>query len=247
VAHRGAPTERPENTLASFEAAVEAGAPAIEFDVRVTADGHAVVIHDPDLERTTDRAGLIREQTLADVLASRITGSDGRTYTIPTLHETLTLLSGRVAVDIEIKNVPGEPDFDPNDEVAVALVHRALDDVGFAGDVIISSFNPRSIAVSQERRPEFPTGLLTDVGVDAAAALHFAAEQGHRWVLPFAARVNEQGDGFAAHVHARDMLLGVWIVDDPDTARAVLSAGADALATNEPRAIIAACRRLLPA
>jgi len=247
VAHRGAPTERPENTLASFEAAVEAGAPAIEFDVRVTADGHAVVIHDPDLGRTTDRAGLILEQTLADVLASRITGSDGRIYTIPTLHETLALLSGRVAVDIEIKNVPGEPDFDPDDEVAVALVHRALDDVGFAGDVIVSSFNPRSIAVSRERRPDIPTGLLTDVGVDAAAALHFAAEQGHRWVLPFAARVSEQGDGFAARVHARDMLVGVWIVDDPDTARALLSAGADALATNEPRAIIAACRRLLPA
>ena len=246
VAHRGAPTERPENTLAAFEAALDAGARAVEFDVRTTADGHAVVIHDPSLDRTTDRDGLVRDHTLADVLDARIAGPDGRSSAVPTLHETLALLSGRTAVDIEIKNVPGEPDFDPVQEVAVSLVHRALDDVGFVGDVIVSSFNPRSIAMSREARPDLPTGLLTDVGVDAAAALHFAGEQGHRWVLPFAERVVEQGDRFAAQVHDAGLLLGTWIVDEPAEARALLAAGVDAVATNEPRAIVAACRDLLP-
>ena len=246
VAHRGAPTERPENTLAAFEAALDAGAAAVEFDVRTTADGHAVVIHDSALDRTTDRGGLIRDHSLDDVLGARIAGPDGRDYTVPTLHETLALLSGRSAVDIEIKNVPGEPDFDPVEEVAVTLVHRALDEVGFAGDVIISSFNPRSIAMSREARPDLPTGLLTNVEVDAAAALHFAAEQGHRWVLPFAERVVEQGDRFAAKVHDAGLLLGTWIVDGPAEARALLATGVDAVATNEPRAIVAACRDLLP-
>ena len=246
VAHRGAPTEHPENTLAAFEAALDAGAQAVEFDVRATADGRAVVIHDPALDRTTNRQGLIRDHTLADVLGARIAGPDGRSYAVPTLHETLALLSGRAVVDIEIKNVPGEPDFDPVEEVAVTLVHRALDDVGFVGDVIVSSFNPRSIAMSLEARPDLPTGLLTDVGVDAAAALHFAGEQGHRWVLPFAERVVEQGDRFAAGVHDAGLLLGTWIVDEPAQARALLTAGVDAVATNEPRAIIAVCRDLLP-
>src|SRR3954471_19739401 len=55
VAHRGAPTERPENTLAAFEAAIAAGAGAVEFDVRLTADGRPVVLHDATLDRTTDR------------------------------------------------------------------------------------------------------------------------------------------------------------------------------------------------
>ncbi len=246
VAHRGAPTERPENTLAAFEAALDAGARAVEFDVRMTADGHAVVIHDPSLDRMTDHDGLIRDHTLADVLGARIAGSDDRAHAVPTLHETLAMLSGRAAVDIEIKNIPGEPDFDPVQEVAVSLVHRALDDVGFVGDVIISSFNPRSIAMSREARPDLPTGLLTDVGVDAAAALHFAGEQGHRWVLPFAERVVEHGDRFAAQVHDAGLLLGTWIVDEPAEARALLAAGVDAVATNEPRAIVAACRDLLP-
>src|SRR5262249_9544276 len=160
-----------------------------EFDVRVTADGEAVVMHDATLDRTTNGAGLVREHTLAEVLALRIPGRDGRSYSVPTLHETVAVLSGRAAIDVEIKNIPGEPDFDPDDEVAVALVHRALDDVAFMGDVIVSSFNPRSIAASRASRPDIATGLLTNVEVDAAAALHFAAEQDHAWVLPFVDRV----------------------------------------------------------
>jgi glycerophosphoryl diester phosphodiesterase len=247
VAHRGAPTERPENTLAAFEAAIAAGAGAVEFDVRLTADGRPVVLHDATLDRTTDGAGLVRDHALAEVLALRIRESHDASYGVPTLHETLALVSGRAAVDIEIKNVPGDPDFDPENEVAVGLVHRALDDVGFVGDVIVSSFNPRSVAASRALRPEVPTGLLTTVDVDAAAALHFAAEQGLSWVLPFTDRVEEQGDGFADAAHASGLLVGTWIVDDADRARTLLAAGVDALATNEARAIVAACRDLLPA
>jgi len=95
VAHRGAPTERPENTLAAFEAAVDAGAAAVEFDVRATADGHAVVIHDARLDRTTDGAGLVRDHTLAEVLRLQIERAGDRSYAVPTLHETLAMLSGR--------------------------------------------------------------------------------------------------------------------------------------------------------
>ena len=246
VAHRGAPTERPENTLAAFDAALDAGAAAVEFDVRVTADGQAVVIHDARLDRTTDGSGLVRDHTLADVLRVRIAAPDRRSYAVPTLHETLAMLSGRAAVDVEIKNVPGDPDFDPDDEVAVGLVHRALDDVAFIGDVIVSSFNPRSLTASLTLRPEVATGLLTDPTVDAAAALHFARAQGYAWVLPFADEVAEQGDGFAERVHGDGLLLGTWVVDDADRARELLSAGVDAVATNEPRSIVAGCRDLLP-
>ncbi len=245
VAHRGAPTERPENTLAAFEAAVDARAGAVEFDVRVTADGHAVVIHDAAVDRTTDGAGLVRELTLAEMLRLRIDASGDRSLSVPTLHEALASLSGRVAADVEIKNVPGDPDFDPDDEVAVRLVHRALDDVAFVGNVLVSSFNPRSLAASLDVRPEVPTGLLTDVGVEAAAGLHFASEQGFAWVLPFADRVAEAGDRFARAVHDAGLLLGTWIVDEPARARALLLAGVDAVATNHPRAIGAACRDLL--
>lgn len=228
VAHRGASVEQPENTITAFEAAIDAGADAVEFDVRMTADGHAVVMHDPDVSRTTDGRGLVAEMTL----------EENRTLGVPTLDEALRCLSGRAAVDIEIKNLPGEPDFTPYREPAVEATLAALDSVGFSGQVIVSSFNPASIAHSRALRPEVPTGLLTEYEVDAEEALMRATSLGHPWVLPFVLKVLEASDGFVDRVHAGGALLGVWIADDPDTARRLFELGADAVATNDPRAIV---------
>jgi glycerophosphoryl diester phosphodiesterase len=72
VAHRGASVEQPENTIEAFEAAIDAGADAVEFDVRMTADGVAVVMHDPDVSRTTNGVGLVEELTRSDVRRLRI-------------------------------------------------------------------------------------------------------------------------------------------------------------------------------
>jgi glycerophosphoryl diester phosphodiesterase len=228
VAHRGASIEQPENTVAAFEAAIDAGADAVEFDVRMTADGHAVVMHDPDVSRTTDGPGLVSEMTLEEI----------RTLGVPTVEEALRCLSGRAAADIEIKNLPGEPDFTSDREPAVEATLAALDSVGFSGQVIVSSFNPASIAHSLALRPDIPTGLLTEYEVDADEALARATDHGHPWVLPFVSKVLEAGDGFAERVHASGSLLGVWIADDPDTARRLFDLGADAVATNDPRAIV---------
>ena len=69
IAHRGSSAEAPENTLPAFEAAVARGADAIELDVRLTADGAPVVIHDATLDRTTDRTGPVAALTLAELRA----------------------------------------------------------------------------------------------------------------------------------------------------------------------------------
>ena len=229
VAHRGASIEQPENTIAAFEVAIDAGADAVEFDVRMTADGHAVVMHDPDVSRTTDGAGLVSEMTLEEI----------RRLGVPTLEDALRCLAGRAAADIEIKNLPGEPDFTPEREGAVEATLDALDAVSFPGQVIISSFNPASIAHSRALRPDVPTGLLTEYEVGAEEALTRVTAPGHPWVLPFVLKVLEAGDGFADRVHAAGALLGVWIADDPETARRLFALGADAVATNDPRAIVA--------
>jgi len=241
VAHRGASLEQPENTLAAFELALAVGAPAVEFDVRITADGEAVVMHDPDVDRTTDGSGLVRDMTLAQVRALRIEGADGQVHGVPTLSEALSLLSGRAAVDVEIKNIPGEPDFDADRELAVEALHAALDEVAFVGPVIVSSFNPLSIAASKACRPDVPTGLLAEYGVDAHAALAYAAAQGHPWVLPFVGKVAAAGPGFPAAVHEQGLLLGTWLTDDPAEAVELFASGVDAVATNDPRRVVAAC------
>jgi glycerophosphoryl diester phosphodiesterase len=246
VAHRGASAELPENTVSAFERAIEVGAPAIEFDVRVTADGAAVVIHDPSVDRTTDGSGVVRSMTVAEIRALRIATHEGQTEHVPTLDEVLRLASGRVAVDVEIKNIPGEPDFDAERELAVEALHLALDVVGFVGSVIVSSFNPRSIAASRALRPEVPTGLLTEYSVDAAAGLRYAAAEGHTWVLPFVDRVREAGEGFPDVAHRAGLLLGTWLTDDPEEALDLFASGVDAVATNDPGAVMAAIAALEP-
>lgn len=228
VAHRGASVEQPENTIEAFEAAIDAGADAVEFDVRMTADGHAIVMHDPDVSRTTDGSGLVSRMRLEEI----------RKLGVPTVEEALRCLSGRAAADIEIKNLPGEPGFTPDREAAVEATLEALDVVGFSGQVIVSSFNPASIAHSRSLRPDVPSGLLTEYEVAAEEALARATSHGHLWVLPFVSRVLDAGQGFADQVHDGDALLGVWIADDPGTARRLFVLGADAVATNDPRAIV---------
>jgi glycerophosphoryl diester phosphodiesterase len=148
-------------------------------------------MHDPDVSRTTEGTGIVSEMTLDEL----------RKLGVPTLEEALGCLSGRAAVDIEIKNSPDEPGYTPDAEPAVEATLVALDEVGFSGPVIVSSFNPRSIAHSRALRPDVPTGLLTWLDVDADDALAQAAGQGHPWVLPFVTKVIEAGDGFGDRVH----------------------------------------------
>jgi glycerophosphoryl diester phosphodiesterase len=148
VAHRGASSTHPENTLPAFEAAIELGAPAIELDVRLTADGHAVVMHDPDVSRTTGGRGLVHELTV-DQLRRLDAGAPERPARVPLLAEVLDLASGRAAVAIEIKNLPGDPAFVPDEEPSVAAALAELERTAFEGPVLILSFNPRSIAAAR--------------------------------------------------------------------------------------------------
>jgi glycerophosphoryl diester phosphodiesterase len=244
VAHRGASATYPENTLEAFEAAIGAGADAIEFDVRLTADGAPVVMHDATVDRTTDGRGPVRAMSLAEIGALRVQASDGSTH-VPTLHETLELVSGRIGIDVEIKNIPGEPDFDGQGQPVVEAVLEALTAVGFTGPAMVTSFNPWSVAWGREREPQLITGLLTDPGVEAPVALAFAREQGHPWVLPFSGMVTAAGPSWPADVHALGMSLGTWVVDDTAAALALMRSGVDAVATNDPGPLVVARREAL--
>ena len=223
---------------------MDARADAVEFDVRITADGQAVVIHDAAVDRTTDGAGLVRDLTLAEMLRLRIDGWGDRSLSVPTLHEALASLSGRVAVDIEIKNVPGDPDFDPDDEVAVRLVHGALDDVAFAGDVLSPASTPdRSPRAWTSVRRSRPGCSPTWVWRRRRGSTSRRSRDSRG---SFRSPIGSRRRGSTARaVHDAGLLLGTWIVDEPARARALLLAGVDAVATNQPRAIGAACRDLL--
>ncbi|HZB01499.1 MAG TPA: glycerophosphodiester phosphodiesterase, partial [Actinomycetota bacterium] len=145
VAHRGASVEQPENTIEAFAAAIDAGADAVEFDVRLTADGVPVVMHDPDVSRTTDGRGIVSALTLAEVRRLRIALPGGGAAGVPTLDESLGCLSGRAAADIELKHGSDEPGNDALASPALEPTLEALDRASFVGPVLLSSFDESTL------------------------------------------------------------------------------------------------------
>lgn len=242
VAHRGASSTRPENTIPSFEEAIRLGAGILEFDVRLSSDRVPVVIHDPAVDRTTDGTGSVHELTALE-LASLNAGTDAEPTPPPTLAEVLRCVSGRAAIAVEIKNIPGEPAFEPTRETIVEAVHAELERQAFEGAVLIISFNPSSIAASKALAPEVPTGFLTTDLVPPREALAYAASAGHDMVLPGTRASIPAGPAFVDEVHAAGLLLGTWTVDDPDTVRMLFDRGFDAVASNDPEMALAVLAR----
>jgi len=136
IAHKGAPTQRPENTLSAFFEAVEKGADLIEMDIQRTKDSHLVVLHDETLDRTTDGSGLVREICLSELKGLSAGAWFDEAFAnerVPTLEEALACLikwydkEGVIAC-IDLK--------DPND---VDALHSLLCKKGWVSRVIVSS------------------------------------------------------------------------------------------------------------
>lgn len=150
IAHRGLwrAGMRPENSLAAFEAACQAGY-GVELDVRLTADGEAVVFHDDGLERLTTESGLAEERTLRELTAITLLG--GERQTIPSLTQALETIAGRGLLLVELKTPAGQEGLL---EAAVAALLEAYD-----GPVAVLSFNALALAWLAHRHPAIPRGL----------------------------------------------------------------------------------------
>jgi glycerophosphoryl diester phosphodiesterase len=238
VAHRGASSSHPENTLEAFEAAIAAGAEIVELDVRLSADGVAVVMHDPDVSRATDGHGLVHELSLAHIKGMNAAKGGPERAEVPTLREVLDLVSGRAGVDLEIKNIPGEPAFDSPVESVVEATLRELESSSFVGEVMISSFNWISIERSREIAPHVPTGFLTIAAVEPHAALVYARGAGHEWVLPQVEAIIRAGEPFVAEAHEDGVRVGTWVADEETLLTTLFSWGIDAVASNDPELAI---------
>ncbi len=218
LAHRGANREAPENTVAAFRRAVELGADGVERDVHPTRDDHLVVRHD-----AAGPAGVIPELTLAEVAE--------RMPEVPARGAVLDVCAGRL-VNVEIKNSPLQPGFDPTDRAAALLVDL-LDRRG--GDrVLVSSFNLATIDRVRELAPGLPTAWLV-VGVDATGALAVAHEHGHRSLHPdVGSLAGPVAADLVADAHAREMAVNVWTVNQREEIARLHAVGVDAVITDVP-------------
>lgn len=243
IAHRGASADHPENTLTAFAAAAEAGADLVELDARITADGAVVVLHDVDLDRTTDARGAIHAMSLEEVKRADASGGRGSRQEVPTLSEVLELLAGTdTGVDVEIKNLPGEPSFEPGGARIVGAVLEALE--GFPGAAVITSFDPSSLRTARRLAPEVATGLLTLGAEGPEAALDLAVDEGHPWLLPHVFALDRGGDDLLRAARERAIAVGTWTVDDEAAIERLFARGVAAVATNHPAIGVAARDRM---
>jgi len=217
IAHRGASNAEPENTIAAFRRAAEIGAEAVELDVRRSADGVLVIHHDAHLADgrvicDTDRIDLPRS--------------------VPTLADALDACA-EMWVNVEIKNDPAEPDFDPTESIADATVAEL---VGRGEDQrwLISSFRMETIDRCRMIAPSIRTAWLTvqippNVERTLVSKGHFAL---HPW---FGALERRQLDA----CHAAGVEVNVWTCDDPDRMATLIEWGIDGICTNVPDVALA--------
>ena len=160
IGHRGASGYEPENTLISFEKAIDLNADGIELDVHLTSDGHLVVIHDEKIDRTTNGKGEVHKISLQELKKIRIDNSQE----IPTLIEVFDLVNRRCMINIELKGIcTAKPASD-------LINHYILDKKWEINDFLISSFDWKMLEEFHLLNPKIRIGVLTEESVDDALA-----------------------------------------------------------------------------
>lgn len=216
IAHRGASAVERENTLEAFERARSMGSDAVELDVRRTKDGAMAVHHD---------AALPDGRLICELDSSELLG------VVPFLPEALDACAG-MWVNIEIKNWPADPDFDPTDSLA-ATVAGHLHDRGEHDRWLISCFHRPTVDAMRVLHPGVRTAWLT-LGVrpsDIDKVARDLAVSGHWALHPWTDLLTEECiDGF----HAQGLKVNSWTIDDPTRMAELVRWGLDGICTNVP-------------
>jgi glycerophosphoryl diester phosphodiesterase len=238
IAHRGGAGLAPENTLAAFESAVrDWAADMVELDVRATADGECVVIHDPTVDRTTNGSGAVAQLTLAELqqldAGYHFTPDGGRTFPfrgrglrVPTLEEVLRALPG-LRITVEVKSGTAQAGL-----FAAVTRHRAHDRVIAAGmhDADRTAFGayPGALSASSEQLRRYFIAHRLHLAALAPLPAHVVQMceqwQGRRLLTPRLVRdLHRRG----AHVH-------VWTVNEEADMERLLGWGADGIMSDFP-------------
>jgi glycerophosphoryl diester phosphodiesterase len=224
IAHRGFAARFPENTLAAFRGAVEAGADGIEFDVRQCSTGESVVLHDATVDRVTDGEGRVADLPLPALRSFVVLGSD---ESIPTLPDVFDVVPSDVTLHVELKEAG------PISEVVALADDRPH-------DVVVSSFDPDHLARVRDLDGP-PTALL--FADDPDRNLLLATDPGPSSVHPHASlclgtdlieRAHEAGLRVNAWTLGPPGSDGTWTVTDPDAPNRLRERGIDGLIADAP-------------
>jgi len=229
LGHRGAREVAPENTLASFGKALELGADGVELDVMLSKDNQLVVIHDYTVDRTTNGSGKVSDLSLAEIKALDAGSWFGQGYAgerIPTLDEVFKALPAKSIINIELKSLS------LFGQLLEEEVIRLIETRGLTSRVIVSSFNPLSLAKVARLNPSIETGLLY--------MQHMPLPLRQAWLAPLVRAkalhpeyVQVNAD-YVHHVRLRGYHLNVWNAKDLHELQSLVEIRVDAIITDRP-------------
>lgn len=213
--HRGAMGSEPENTLRSFRRAVEAGCDEIELDLRITADGRLVVLHDATVDRTTDGSGPVEGLTV-DELRALDAGLGER---VPTWAETVAAVDVRFQAEVKAPS-------------AVALLVEALlVDPGLATRTLVTSSHAEILLAVRSEMPEAATGLILGRTPPVADILALTGAAGAGTALCGITGLTVEG---VAELHERGLDVTAWPVPDADVYARAVELAVDGVTTDHP-------------
>jgi glycerophosphoryl diester phosphodiesterase len=237
IGHRGAAESAPENTLAGFRRAAALGVEWVEFDVRLSRDGEAILLHDDRLERTTTGRGDAAAMDFAEIRrldAGAWFGPAFQGERVPGLTETIALLGElRLGAVIELKPAPGA-EAATGGRVAALVAEHWPDTLPAP---LLSSFKPEALAAARAAAPDLERALLVaavppswrqQVAALGCVALH--ADE--RRLVPEA----------VAELTGAGLAVFAYTVNAPERAAALVAAGVDAVFSDCPDRIAAGLR-----
>jgi glycerophosphoryl diester phosphodiesterase len=213
IGHRGARAYEPENTLRSFKLAIELGVDAVELDVRRTKDNEIVVIHNADVNKTTDGSGLVSDLTLEEIKKFVTPKGDN----IPTLNEALELLGRRVKVLVELKETGFE------EEVLDLIREKKMVD-----NVIIISFHEEALRKVRELNDEVAIGLIY---VRHKNPIQSALELKAEFLLSLYRFTHSAN---VKKAHEKGLKVIVWTINKPEEVIEYKKKGVDGIASDRP-------------
>jgi glycerophosphoryl diester phosphodiesterase len=241
VAHRGGSHLAPQNTLAAFRNALTLPVDAIELDVHMSRDGHAIVFHDYTVDKLTNGHGNILDLDFAYLrslnAAAHFPGGWPEPQQIPTLREVLDLARGHVQVYIEIKPSRRDSTYGSYPHIAETVIEEVRT-AAMLDQVLIISFDWTVLPLVKSIEPTLLTGALVSRDVwnpDRAQALSILIDQvtalGCNWI-------NMDRNLFTplmpAAAHQHGFKLGLWTVNARDQLRRLAATGVDSLTSDRP-------------
>ncbi|SEF45336.1 glycerophosphoryl diester phosphodiesterase [Flavobacterium urumqiense] len=222
IGHRGAKGHESENTLISFQKALNMQVDGIELDVHLSADGELMVIHDETIDRTTNGKGFVNKLSLRELKTFQIDDK----HQIPMLKEVFDLVNQDCFINIELKS------YDAAEKV-VSLIEKYVTKKGWKYDrFLVSSFDWNALQQVRFLNEEIPIGILTETDLDLALA--FAKFIQAKSIHPYFHLLTKEN---TAKIQEKGIQVYPWTINEIEDIQKIIAFNVNGIITDFPNRI----------